>query len=316
VLHLRVLAPAALSEAAAEMLAAQPAVAHLCVSPGVSRKPAGDMISCDVAREAVTGVLQQLRDLGLERDGAIIVEQVDLALSAYATRAKEAAPGEESDALVWEDLEQAAGEETRMSATYLAFMIVATMLASVGVLLDQPILIVGAMVVGPEFGPLVALCVALVTRRLSAAARAVGALAGGFAVAMAATVVSTWLLTAMGLINRSMLLGERPLTSFIWQPDALSWIVGFLAGVAGVLSLTSAKSGALVGVLISVTTIPAAANAAVAVAYAVPGEALGSLTQLLVNLASIVLAGVLTLIVQRWRQRQLLIRGVRRRAAR
>jgi hypothetical protein len=51
-----------------------------------------------------------------------------------------------------------------------------------------------------------------------------------------------------------MLIAERPMTSFIWQPDALSWIVGFLAGVAGVLALTSAKSGALVGVLISVTT--------------------------------------------------------------
>jgi Domain of unknown function (DUF389) len=51
-----------------------------------------------------------------------------------------------------------------------------------------------------------------------------------------------------------------PNSGFIWKPDALSWIVGFLAGIAGMLALTSAKSGALVGVLISVTTIPAAAN--------------------------------------------------------
>jgi hypothetical protein len=44
-------------------------------------------------------------------------------------------------------------------------MIVATMIAGIGVMLDQPILIVGAMVVGPEFGPLVALCIGIVTRR-------------------------------------------------------------------------------------------------------------------------------------------------------
>jgi predicted transcriptional regulator len=87
----------------------------------------------------------------------------------------------------------------------------------------------------------------------------------------------------------------------------LSWIVGFLAGVAGVLALTSAKSGALVGVF-SVTTIPGAANAAVAVAYWVPSEAVGSSIQLLINLASIVLAGVLTLVVQRARQNRLLVR--------
>jgi uncharacterized membrane protein len=40
-------------------------------------------------------------------------------------------------------------------------------------------------------------------------------------------------------------------------PDRWSLLVAVLAGIAGVLSLTSAKSGALVGVFISVTTVPA-----------------------------------------------------------
>jgi uncharacterized hydrophobic protein (TIGR00271 family) len=128
----------------------------------------------------------------------------------------------------------------------------------------------------PSLGPLVALCIGVVTRRRQSATRALGTLVLGFAVGMAATVILTWILTALGLLNESMLIAERPLTSFIWKPDALSWIVGFLAGIAGMLALTSAKSGALVGVLISVTTIPAAANVAVAIAYWVPSEAIGS----------------------------------------
>jgi hypothetical protein len=33
-----------------------------------------------------------------------------------------------------------------------------------------------------------------------------------------------------------MLLAARPVTGFIWRPDALSWIVAFLAGVAGMLA--------------------------------------------------------------------------------
>jgi uncharacterized membrane protein len=81
--------------------------------------------------------------------------------------------------------------------------------------------------------------------------------------------------------------------------DALTWIVGFLAGIAGMLSLTTAKSGALVGVLISVTTVPAAANAAVAIAYGVTDEALGSAMQLVINIVAIVTAGILTLLIQR-----------------
>ena len=186
-------------------------------------------------------------------------------------------------------------------------MIVATMIAGIGVMLDQPILIVGAMVVGPEFGPLVALCIGIVTRRRQPATRALGTLVLGFAVGMAATVILTWILTAIGLLNESMLVAERPLTSFIWKPDALSWIVGFLAGIAGMLALTSAKSGALVGVLISVTTIPAAA--AVAIAYWVPSEAIGSAIQLVINLSAIAVAGTLTLLVLRARAEQLAGRG-------
>ena len=75
--------------------------------------------------------------------------------------------------------------------------------------------------------------------------------------------------------------------------------MAFVAGVVGMLSLTNAKSGALIGVLISVTTIPAASNIGVAAAYGDWGEAGGAAGQLAINLSSIVLAGVLTLLVQR-----------------
>jgi uncharacterized hydrophobic protein (TIGR00271 family) len=101
-----------------------------------------------------------------------------------------------------------------------------------------------------------------------------------------------------------MLTADRPDTSFIYRPDALSFVVAFLAGVAGMLSLTSAKSGALVGVLISVTTVPAAANVAAGIAYGNANEAAGSAVQLGLNLGGIVLAGTLTLVVQQqaWRR--------------
>ncbi len=75
--------------------------------------------------------------------------------------------------------------------------------------------------------------------------------------------------------------------------------MAFVAGTAGILSLTNAKSGALIGVLISVTTIPAASNIGVAAAYGDWNEAGGAAGQLAINLTSIVLAGVLTLFIQR-----------------
>ncbi|WP_433364048.1 DUF389 domain-containing protein [Actinoplanes sp. CA-142083] len=299
VLHLRIISPADRTTRVERLLAEDVAATHVVVFPGVARDPIGDLITCDVAREGASALLARLRDLDLERDGSIMLETVDVSLSRSADRAERRAPGFGVDAVVWEQIEQSTGEESRLSAAFLVFMAVATAIAGIGVLLDQPILIVGAMVVGPEFGPLAALCVGLVRRRAFLFRRALVTLAVGFPVGMAVTVLTTWLLDAAGLVSRDMLLADRPLTSFIWQPDALSWVVGFLAGVAGMLSLTSAKAGTLVGVLISVTTVPAAANAAVALSYGVTDEAVGSAVQLLVNVAAIVLAGVLTLLVQR-----------------
>jgi uncharacterized hydrophobic protein (TIGR00271 family) len=298
-LHVRVIAPQSVTERVRQLLVADEAVAHVVVLRGAALSPRGDVVDFDVVREGASTVLEQLRELGLERDGSIVVERVDAMMSAAAERAARRTPGLGADAVVWHEIEHQTGEETQLSASFLAFMTVAMIIAAIGVLLDQPILIVGSMVVGPEFGPLAAMCVGLAQRKPALVRRSALALGVGFPFAMILTVGAVWLLTAADLVNRSMLLAERPLTDFIWRPDALSWVIGFLGGVAGILSLTSAKAGTLVGVLISVTTVPAAANAAVALAYGVRDEAAGSALQLVINLAAIVVAGVLTLLVQR-----------------
>ena len=305
-LHLRMIVPSARTAQVEALLTADRAVTHVIVLPGAARSPDGDVVFCDVVREGASIVLKQLRALGVDRDGSIVVDHVDTALSASADRAAHRAPGYGVDAVVWEEIEHVTGEETRLSAAYLIFLTVATVIAGIGVLLDQPILIVGAMVVGPEFGPSPPSASASSSGRPAAdpprhggaARRASRRHASSPSPPPGDSTRRAW-------SRRSMLTAERPLTDFIWRPDALSWVVGFLAGVAGMLSLTSAKAGTLVGVLISVTTVPAAANAAVALAYGVPGEAAGSALQLIINVAAIIAAGVLTLLVQRtaWRRR-------------
>jgi uncharacterized hydrophobic protein (TIGR00271 family) len=176
-------------------------------------------------------------------------------------------------------------------------MAIATMIAAVGVIIDSQILIIGAMVVGPEFGPIAGFCVAVVHKRANLARRSIVALAAGFPVAITAAFLLTLLLRGTGSAPDEVT--ERPLTDFISHPDEFSVIVALLAGVAGVLSLTSAKSGALIGVLISVTTIPAAGNIGVAAAYGNGDEWVGAMQQLSLNLAAIIAAGITTLFIQR-----------------
>ncbi|MGC4926648.1 DUF389 domain-containing protein [Streptomyces cyaneofuscatus] len=305
-LHLRLIVPAATSDEVVTLLESTVGTAHLVVLPGAARSPAGDVVMCDVAREAGDELIGQLRRLGIDESGAISVEHLDLTLSARAEKAEHEAPGDSADAVLWEELTEATHEESTFSITYVSFLALATMLAACGVMLDNAVLIVGAMAVGPEFGPLAGVSTAIVQRAPRLVARSLVALIGGFALAMVITAGFAWLLDAVGLFEKSMIEAERPITGFIWQPDWMSFVVAFLAGIAGTLSLTSAKSGALIGVAISVTTVPAAANAAVAFSYSDYQQTIGSGQQLLANLGGIVLAGTLTLLLEKalWKVRR------------
>jgi uncharacterized hydrophobic protein (TIGR00271 family) len=155
------------------------------------------------------------------------------------------------------------------------------------------------MVVGPEFGPLAGVSVALVNKQAPLARRSLLALAVGFPMGIMCALLSTLVFIAADAFPADFADAQHPFTQFISNPDFLSFFVAFVAGSAGVLSLTSAKSGALVGVLISVTTIPAASNVGVAAAYGQWGDAKGAALQLAINLSGIVASGVITLYVQR-----------------
>ena len=297
--HLRIVVPSHNAEHTLDLLRSTPSVCNLIYFERAAEKPEGDVILCDVAREDASLIISDLRELNIHHEGSIAMEEVDSEISDVAKRAEEAAQGTPGDAVVWEQVETRTSENTELNANFLAFMVLACMIASVAILLDSPILIIGAMVVGPEFGPIAGLCVATVQRRLDVAKRSLLALAVGFPLGITAACLFTLLIDAVGLTPEAFTSSEHPFTQFISHPDWFSFIVAILAGTAGVLSLTSTKSGALVGVLISVATIPAAANIGLAFALGDWSEWRGAQLQLAVNLAGIVMAGIATLFIQR-----------------
>jgi uncharacterized hydrophobic protein (TIGR00271 family) len=299
VIHLRLVVPHDLAEQVLDLLCASPAASSVVLLENAGHKPEGDVILADIAREDASVIISDLKELDVDHRGTIAMEYVDTAISDAATAAEKAAHGSPADAIVWEQVEARTSEETELSFSFLAFMVIAMLIAGVGVITDSTVLIVGAMVVGPEFGPLAAFCVAIVQKRPDLAKRSVVALAIGFPAGILTTYVAVLAWQGLGVAPDELRETTERLTSFIAHPDWFSPIVAVLAGTAGIISLTSAKSGALVGVLISVTTIPAAANIGVAAAYTNWDDVEGAAIQLGVNLASIVAAGVATLYVQR-----------------
>ncbi len=302
-LHLRTICPPEHTEAVVDLLREHPGAAHVVVLPGAAVLPPGDVIEADVAREAADHMLAALCELGIDHSGGITLEQIDTALSDAADKAEEDAPGDGADAVVWEELLARTGEESRLNLTFCAFLAIACLLAAVGVITDSPVTIVGAMVVGPEFGPLAAVAVGLVRRRWDLVRRAAVVLVVGFPLAMLITAGGAALGNAVGLFDASAISGDEHQVDFVFDVGPWSLIVALLAGAAGMLSMTSAKSAALVGVFISVTTVPAAGYASVAAILGEWNRAIESVSQLVVNLAGIIVAAVVVLLVRRatWR---------------
>ncbi len=272
-----------------------PGAVHLTVLRGAVVDPPGDLVEADVVREAADGVLAALRALGVDHVGGITLEPLDTVLSDAADAAAVAAPGDPADAVVWDELIARTGDDSRLTGTFLAFLTLACLIAVVGVVNDSVITVVGAMVVGPEFAPLAAMAVGLVLRRGDLVCRATLALGVGFPLAMLIAAGGALLGEWTGLIDVGAVRSANQL-DFIYDVGPFSLILALLAGAAGMLSLTSAKSAALIGVFISVTTVPAAAFAVVAAttgAWRTAGE---STLQLLVNLVGITVAGVLVLL--------------------
>ena len=297
-LHLRLIVPADLADVVVGELASAPGVVHLVRGSGTAAQPDGEVVLCDVAREAANEVIERLQDHGVHRRGAIVVEAVEMVVSNFAEEAEARAPGEGANALVWEQLDARTRDEATLTTSFLVFMSVAATISAIGILLDSPILVIGAMVVGPDYGPIAALSVALVRRRRTPALAALRTLTVGVGVAALVALAFTWLFRLTSIAPDGYDIGSRELTAFIAHPDAMAAVVAVLAGVVGMLSLTQGRSGALIGVLVSVTTIPAIGNMGAAAAFGSWSDVGGAATQLGVNCAGLVVAGVITLLVQ------------------
>ena len=296
-LHLRVITPTKYTDAVLKVLLDHCGVTHIVISRGAALEPEGDSVTADVARESANEILEQIEAIGIKEFGGITLHPLETVLSDAAFRAEEEAPGEPGDAVVWEELLARTRQDSTLTLTFLAFLTISCLLAAVGVVTDSPVTVVGAMVVGPEFGPLAALAVALFRRKFNLAKRSLIALVVAFPVAMVVTAGGAWMGEWVGWITLSSIKNIEQV-DFIYNVGPFSFVVALLAGAAGMLSLVTSKSAALVGVFISVTTVPAAGFAVVAATVGEWRLAAESSFQLAVNLVGIVIAGVIVLMLR------------------
>lgn len=298
-IHLRVVVPPELTARALELLGGSQSVTNIIVLRGAALKPQGDVIFFDVIREEASDAISDLRELGVERHGSIAIGPPETDLSQFAASAERAASGHPADAVVWEEVEQHTSQSAKLSVSFLLFMIIAVLIAATGIYLNSSILIIGAMIVGPDFGPIAGMCVSAMDHQFSRTAKSLLALLTGYLFGIVAAYLLTLALREAGLIAQRFDPIAQAMAISITNFGFFAILIALLAGTAGMLSLTTAKPATLIGVLVSVTTIPAAANIAVTLAYSQEKMFRASLLQLATNVGAMLFAGIITLTIQR-----------------
>jgi uncharacterized hydrophobic protein (TIGR00271 family) len=307
-LHLRIVAPGDLTERIVALLSAEPGVSNLVVLPGAGRRPAGDAVECDVASSAANSVLTQLRAVrdggaGAGGAGPVAIQVVDAVIGEHPGRAATFRVVDRDVAPVWDVVEARIQAGAVYPPSFYVLLALAGLIGSVGILTNSDILIVGAMVVGPEYNAIIGAALGIDQGDGLAVARGMAALVAGFLAAIILTLAFGAVIRWSGHTPEAFSRGARPVADLISSPDLFSVVVAVLAGIVGVVSLTEARAGALIGVFISVTTIPAAASVGLSLAYTDASRAAGSAYQLLLNVVVLIVVGAVVMRLQRliWR---------------
>jgi uncharacterized hydrophobic protein (TIGR00271 family) len=293
VYNLRAFAEPGQVEEVVATLGALPQVRHVVLG-GLTADSGKMLVTAEVEAASVDEAFAALRQAGVPvRD--LSVHHVDY---AHPVEREEIDPGtrEHDGALVWAEVADAAVENVGLRPAYLAYMTVAGVIAAFGVLERSSVLIVGAMAVSPDLLPMSAACVAVVARRMRLLGDALATLVPGLALVLLTAFVLTSALRLSGQVSPAHDISSGVIGALATVNIATVG-VAIAAGVAGMLAFETRASYA-VGVAISVTTIPAAAYIGVAAGLEQWDGARGAVEVLLVNLAMLFLAGIVTLTLQ------------------
>jgi uncharacterized hydrophobic protein (TIGR00271 family) len=269
---------------AADGLGALDGTRHVSLVEGSSGTSA--VLTADIRPEAADPALSRLEQLGIPADDITLIRLDTIGPAAAA----------EPIVLVWADVLSQARMRAHAPARYLVLMAVAGVIASLAVLNDSSVLIVGAMATSPDLLPITAACTGLVLLRFRLVRRALMVLVVGLSLTCVFSALTTGLLNAAHLLPSGFHLGEVPAGQT--HVNATTILVALAAGVAGMLAVET-RASAAVGVAISVTTVPASAYIGVAAGTGNLAKSWSAFAVLGVNIAMMLAGGALALAIQR-----------------
>jgi uncharacterized hydrophobic protein (TIGR00341 family) len=256
------------------------------------------VVSFPLPAAAVEPVLQQLRETGIERESFTVVVDAETVVSKKFEKLQERYEQDENTTggrIAREELAARAQDLAPNFSTYVAMTIISVVIATAGILLDSPAVVVGSMVIAPLIGPAMTTAVGSVIDDETLFRRGLKLQFLGFAVAIAAAAAFAWLVKTIHLVPPGLDPTTIVQVSSRLTPGFLSLAVALGAGLAGAISLRSGVSASLVGVMIAVALVPPTAVIGIGIAWGLPIVVLGAGLLVAVNVLSINLAAMSTL---------------------
>ena len=245
---------------------------------------------------AVEPVLERLREAGVDESTYTVILDAQTVVSRDFEKIEERyAEAEDTDRIAQAELVATALDLVPPLRAYLVMTVVSAVIATAGLLLDSPAVVVGSMVIAPLIGPAMTASVGTVVVDEEMFTRGVKLQVVGLLLSVASAAVFAWFVRTVNLVPPITDVTAIPEVRERLAPDFLSLVVAIGAGVAGSLSMTTGVSSALVGVMIAVALIPPAATVGIGIAWGRPMVSLGSGVLVLVNLLSINLAALVVL---------------------
>ncbi|HZU44839.1 MAG TPA: TIGR00341 family protein [Terriglobales bacterium] len=185
---------------------------------------------------------------------------------------------------------QEAYEGHQFDAVYFAMMVFACLIALMGLLLNSPAVIIGAMLISPLMGPILACGLALTTAEWS-----LGKKAGRNLVLSIAEVI----LIALIATHFSPLRESTPEILARTNPNLMDLLIAFFSGVAGTIALASRKTAftILPGVAIATAVMPPLATVGYGIGVRNWSIAAGAFMLFFTNFTAIVLSASLVFLL-------------------
>ncbi|MFA9426419.1 TIGR00341 family protein [Natronorubrum sp. A-ect3] len=247
--------------------------------------------------QAVERTLDRLTEAGISDDANIVVFDTQTVLSANFAQlnAKHSRDGSVGDRLSRQELQTRAAGLTPSFPVYAMMTFISAIVATSGLLLDSPAVVVGSMVIAPLIGPALAASVGTVIADTELRSTGLIYQFSGLGIAVLGSIMLAGLVRIVGLEPAGIdIVAIAELEERV-APNLLALVIALGAGVAGILSLTRELSEAIVGVMIAAALIPPAAAVGIALAWEMYGAAAGALILTLVNTLSINFAALVTL---------------------